>query len=352
MSGIIGHTMYAILAGKAASARKLPIAPLIHQHSASYLCGAYLGCDIQTLPEAICIDTGEPVGYGTVPLKKSPITGGKIRPWTLRYDKHDYTPRDIHRGFYGRAHLVFGWSPSQRIHLVPWDHLADFCAATIEDTVILHGPGERQLAYLFGWMAHIVSDSLIKSIQPGVDLVLLDGKYTPANRPIQDLITYHEIGIKELGLNWAAILTDLAEAPIEEAQYHYMRVAKPQGTLGDSFPDAWAPNQQPLLKQVLEENRRYQQIRTARLLKKYELTKSATGWECSPVLQQQAGGRSYQEMIGLARRAHFRHALWQIAEQVVDLFEQVIQRYPELRNLSQTDAASWKILSEKWNRTD
>ena len=95
MSGIIGHTMYAILAGKAASARKLPIAPLLHQHSASYLCGAYLGCDIQTLPEAICIDTGEPVGYGTVPLKKSPITGGKIRPWTLRYDKHDYTVAPI-----------------------------------------------------------------------------------------------------------------------------------------------------------------------------------------------------------------------------------------------------------------
>ena len=352
MSGIIGHTMYAILAGKAASARKLAIAPLIHQHSASYLCGAYLGCDIQTLPEAICVDTAEPVGYGTVPLQKSPLTGGKVRPWTLRCQDREYTPRDIHRAFYGRAHLVFGWSPSQRIHSVPWDHLADFCAATLEDTVNLYGPGERQLAYLFGWMAHIVSDSLIKSITPGVDLVLLDGKYTPSNRPIQDLITYHEIGIKELGLNWAAILTDLAETPIEEAQFHYMRVANPQGALADTFPGAWAPDQQPLLKLVLEQNRRYQRIRTARLLKKYELTKRVSGWECSPQLQHQAGGHSYREMIGLARRARFRHALWQIAERVANLFEDVIQRYPAFREQGNREVGSWEQFTEKWRKPE
>ena len=69
MSGIIGHTMYAILAGKAAAAKKLPIAQIIHRHYASYLCGSYLGCDIQTIPEARCIDTGQEVGYGTAPLK-------------------------------------------------------------------------------------------------------------------------------------------------------------------------------------------------------------------------------------------------------------------------------------------
>ena len=59
-------------------------------------------------------------------------------------------------------------------------------------------------------MAHVVSDSLIKSVQPGIELHLLDGKYTPRNRPIQDLVTFHEIGVKEFGLNWAALLADLA----------------------------------------------------------------------------------------------------------------------------------------------
>jgi len=191
MSGIIGHTMYAILGGKAAEHRKLPIVPLIYRHYATYLCGAYLGCDIQTMPEVVCVDTGKEVGYGTAPLEKNPLTGGAVRPWTLKFDGREYRPREIHRTFYGRSHLVFGWDKAERVHTVPWDHLADYCAAVADDAVELFGPGERQLAYLFGWMAHIVGDSLIKSVQPGIELDLLDGKYTPRNRPIQDLVTFH-----------------------------------------------------------------------------------------------------------------------------------------------------------------
>lgn len=211
MSGIIGHTMCAILGGKAAGHRKLPIVPLIYRHYASYLCGAYLGCDIQTMPEAVCLDTGKEVGYGTASLEKSPLTGGEVRPWTLEFDGREYRPREIHRTFYGRSHLVFGWDQAERVHTVPWDHLADYCAAVADDAVQQFGPSERQVAYLFGWMAHIVGDSLIKSVQPGIDLDLLDGKYTPRNRPIQDLVTFHEVGVKELGLHWPALLTDLAE---------------------------------------------------------------------------------------------------------------------------------------------
>ena len=54
MSGLIGHTMYGILARREARARGLSIATLLARHDASYLCGAYLGCDIQTMPEAVC----------------------------------------------------------------------------------------------------------------------------------------------------------------------------------------------------------------------------------------------------------------------------------------------------------
>ena len=167
MSGIIGHAMYAILAGKAAVHRKLPIATLIHRHYASYLCGGHLGCDIQTMPEAVCVDTGKEVGYGTGSLQTSPLTGGKIRPWSFEFGGKSYRPRDIHRTLYGRSHLVFGWDVGERKQTVPWDHLPDYCTAVVQDAVDRFGPGERKLAYLFGWMAHIVGDSLIKSIQPG-----------------------------------------------------------------------------------------------------------------------------------------------------------------------------------------
>src|SRR6185437_323554 len=113
MSGLIGHVMYAVLGAKAARHRKSPLTGVIHRHYASYLAGAYLGCDVQTLPEAICVDTGQEVGYGTVPLQKSPLTGGSVRPWTIEFAGSRYTARDIHRLFYGRAHLVFGWSQGE-----------------------------------------------------------------------------------------------------------------------------------------------------------------------------------------------------------------------------------------------
>lgn len=348
MSGIIGHTMYAILGGKAAEQRRLPIAPLIRRHYSSYLCGAYLGCDIQTMPEAVCVDTGLDVGYGTAPLDKSPLTGGAVREWTLQYDGMAYRPRDIHRIFYGRSHLVFGWSTAERSQAVPWDHLPDYCAAVVRDALELFGPGERQLAYLFGWMAHIVGDSLIKSIQPGIDLHLLDGTYTPKNRPVQDLVTYHDIGVKEFGLNWPAVLSDLADAPVEPIQSHYMRVARPRGELAASFPNAWSSQLAPLLRSVLKENRRYQAIRNPRLIKLYQLRKQGTEWVCSDELSRQTGGLSYLEMVKLARAAEFRHALWQMGEAIARLFESVIERSPDLQEVKTTNAPSWADITKAW----
>ena len=350
MSGIIGHTMYAVLAGKAAEHRKLSVLPVIHRHYSSYLCGTYLGCDIQTMPEAVCVDTGQEVGYGTAPIRKSPLTGGEVRPWSLKFDGHEYRPRDISRKFYGRSHLVFGWAPAERTQTVPWDHLADYCAAVCDDAMERFGPGERQLAYLFGWMAHIVGDSLIKSVQPGIELDLLDGKYTARNRPIQDLVTFHEIGVKELGLHWAGLLSDLADTPVEPIQFHYMRVSQPQGELAQRFPNAWSPQLKPLLNAVLIENRRYQAIRNPRLLKQYQLRKIRNAWECSDELSNQTGGLRYVEMVRIADEANFRHALWQMGEAIANLFEEVIERSPKLQELPASDSPSWKDLTSKWKK--
>jgi hypothetical protein len=302
------------------------------------------------MPEAICVDTGQEVGYGTAPLKKSPITGGPVKPWTLKFGGSEYTPRDIHRLFYGRSHLVFGWSVAERQHTVPWDHLPDYVALVVQDTLDLFGPGERKLAYLFGWMAHIVGDSLIKSVQPGIRLRLLDGKYTPANRPIQDLVTFHEVGRKELGVNWDNLLADLAETPVEPVQTHYMRAARPRGRLATEFPNAWSPQHEKLLLHVLAENRRYQRIRNPRLLKRYALQKTKTGWQCSKELSDQTGGLSYREMIELADKADFRHALWQMGEAIARLFEQVIDRLPALQDLPKTTGPTWGDITSRWRR--
>ena len=315
MSGIIGHLVYAELAAREAERRLLPVAPTIRKHLPNYRAGSYLGCDIQTLPEAVCEQTGREVGYGTVPVEKSPFTGGPVRRWTLKVCCSRYTANDIHQLFYGRSHLTFGWTPKEKHLEIGWKRLTDYCAAVAEDATDLFGPGERALAYALGWMAHVVGDALIKSVQPGLDLHLLDGKYTPQNRPIQDLVTFHEVGRKELGLDWRKLLLELPDTPVEPVQLHYMRVAEPRGRLGQEFPDGWQPERTPLLRAVLAENRRYLRVLLESWLQEMEAKK--------PV-----GNLNYEQMVELAAKANFRRALQQIAEAIADLFQAVGPRNP------------------------
>ena len=54
------------------------------------------------MPEAVCVDTGREVGYGSVPIEKSPITGGAVRPYRFHFRNEDYSPRQIHELFYGQ----------------------------------------------------------------------------------------------------------------------------------------------------------------------------------------------------------------------------------------------------------
>lgn len=330
MSGIIGHTIYAILTAEQIRSRHPKLAALLKRRQAEFVCGAYLGCDVQTLPEAICVDTGEEVGYGTVPLEKSPLTGGPVKPWTFEHEGRKYRARDVHDQYYGRAHVVFGWSVADRQHAVPWDHLADYAAFTFQDAIELYLPSESKVAYLFGWLVHIVGDSMIKSIRPGLKMKLLDGLYTPRNRPVQDLVTYHEVGRKEFGLDWPALLRAAAATPVELVQLHAMRTTRPRGMLGANFTNAWSPGDEPLVTRVLQENRRYLKKYLERLLPEYQLVQAGDTWNCAAELSRQAGGLSYSQMVDAAQAAGFRETLTQIARAAAAQFDEVVRRVPAL----------------------
>jgi hypothetical protein len=328
MSGIVGHTMYAIHAAQIAEERKLTIAPVLRGHFASYLAGAYLGCDIQVMPEAVCVDTGREVGFGTVPLEESPLTGGAVRQWFLIHDGQRYRPGRIHELLYGRSHLVFGWRGTEVNLAVPWDHFADYCALAVQDWRALHEPSERGLAWLFGWMVHIVGDSLIKSVRPGITMHLLDGTYTPRNRPIQDLYTFHEIGVKEMRLQWAKLFDDMAASPIEAIQPHYMRIAQTGGALGRTFTEGWKPEHAGLLQAVLKENHRWVKQHGADVLRDMALTDGADGPVVSAAVSRMTGGLNFPQMIALAEKAQLRRTLRLIAEEAVSLFEKVLALAP------------------------
>ncbi|MCZ6678930.1 MAG: hypothetical protein O7E52_16985 [Candidatus Poribacteria bacterium] len=348
MSGIIGHLTYAVLGHKAAAERQLPVAPIIGRHYASYLAGCYLGADIMTLPGGACAQCGEEWGYSASAPEQCPNDGGSLRPYVLPFDGADYSPQDIHRMFYGRTHLVFGWSPDETAHTLSWDALPNYFASVVRDALEFFGPGERPLAYLFGWMTHVVGDALIKSVQPGLTLYLLNGTYTPQNRPIQDLFSFHEVGRKELGLNWQALLSDLVETPVEPIQAHFMRLAPPRGALAQHFPDAWKPTQEKLLLAVMAENRRYQHIRNSRLLAQLALTDTPDGQQCDPELSGLTGGLTYAQMVELAEQANFRHALWQIGEAIAERFEAATLRQTLFQDFPISDGPTWKALTDRW----
>jgi hypothetical protein len=324
MSGLVGHSMYGILALQMAEEKKLPVAPALRQHLASYLAGAYIGCDIQVMPEAICVDTGREVGFGTVPLTKSPLTGGGVKPWTMTHEGRQYRPTEIHQLFYGRSHLVFGWHGDDAKLAVPWDHLADYCALVVRDWRGLGEPTDRGLAWLFGWMVHIVGDSLIKSIRPGIKMQLLDGTYTPRNRPIQDLYTFHEVGVKEMKLDWKKLFEDMAGTPIEAIQPHYMRIARAGGTLGKTYAEGWKPEEAGLLQAVLKENHRWLMHHAQDVLRDMALTPGPDGPAVSENVSLATGGLSYARMIELAEKAQMKDTLNIIATESVNLFDQVI----------------------------
>ena len=323
MSGIIGHSMYALLGLRAAETQGLPIGRVLSR---------------------------QPVGYGAQKFNRSPLTGGPVNPWMLEFGGQRLSPREIHDRFYGRAHLAFGWRGADAALAVPWEKLPDYFAAAAGDAIELFGPGERPLAYCFGWMAHVVGDGLIKSVVPGVDLHLLDGKYTPANRPIQDLMTFHEIGVNELGLNWPALLRDLVETPIEPAQTHYMRTAIRRGQLGKLTAAGWRSKDEPLLLTVLSENRRYQRIRNERILKELALRNTPDGPQCDPSLSARAKGFSWPQMKALANKARFRHALWQMGERVAEMFAETCKRQPLIKKTMQLNKPIWKTLSARWQK--
>ena len=349
MSGVIGHVMYAMLGAKAAEQRSLPIAPLLRRHEASYLCGAYLGADIQTLPNGTDVETGLPFGYGTLPPSVTERNGRPIHPYELVHEEKTYSSRTVTDLFYGRSHLTLGWTAADLSLTVPWDHLPDYAAAVIADVPRIHGPGERPIAFLFGWITHIVGDALIKGIRSGLSMKLLNGLYTPENRPIQDLVTYHEIGIKELGLNWPNLLHDMSTAPAESIQSHYMRISEQEGHLAERYPIGWLPEQGGLLAALLKANRWYFPHWVRQIIEQLKLTRDAQRiWQCDPQLSQRAGDLSYAEMIRLAEQANFRHTLWQIGESIADLFQAIIETAPEAHTWSDRSQPNWTNLTKRW----
>ena len=55
-------------------------------------------------------------------------------------------------------------------------------------------------------------------------------------------------------------------------------------------------------------------------------------------------------MVALAEKADFRHALWQVGEAIADIFSEIVDLVPELKNIYHLDKPNWKTLTKRWSR--
>jgi len=325
MSGIIGHLTYAILAHQKIAKRSPHIAQLIDKHQSSYLAGSYLGADIMTLPSGRCPECGEEYGYGGSFFANCPKDQIPLNEYTLTFNDVTYKPREIYRIFYGRSHLLFGWYNGQDKFGLQWPELASYFESVIYDTFAFYTQPDRQVAYVMGWITHVIGDALIKSVQPRLNLYLLNGTYTTQNRPIQDLFSFHQFGKLEYQINWSDLMFNLVETPVESVQAHFMRLKEPRGKLAERFPNGWQPKYEQLLYKVMGENRRYQKIRNPRLIKQMVLKQTPDGLSCDNQLSQITGGLSFDEMIHIANTAGFRQALDQIGEDIAQFLVESVK---------------------------
>lgn len=322
--------MYAVLATSLLQQQGVKLAQVLRRNWSVCLSGAYPGCDIQTLPEAVCVDTGLEVGYGTIPISVSPIAGGPVRPSKLGFAGAELTPREIHNRFYGRTHLVFGWLTAEQNLMLPWDHPADFVSLVARDSLSAGRDHEAEIWWIAGWLVHIVGDSLIKSIHPGLSMKLLDGLYTAKNRPVQDLYTWHIVGIDELRLDWNETLDEVCRTPVQDIQLHAMHVTRPHGELSPDFPDGWLPADEQLVRAVCSENRRYLKLYLQQLLPQYQLYETGGELNCPPALSMVADGLTWTEMQQLTEKAGMRETLQQMAMQSANMIRGVFRRVPSL----------------------
>ena len=61
-------------------------------------------------------------------------------------------------------------------------------------------------------------------------------------------------------------------------------------------------------------------------------------------------GLSYAEILEAAKQANFRHALWQMGEQIAEIFAAVTHRSPQLAALPSDNGPDWNDISARWRK--
>jgi hypothetical protein len=219
----------------------------------SLCAGSYRGADLQIMPLAVCQCCGRVLGLEFDPLR--PLCehcGGGIRPYLFRHGGKNWDFLSLHETFYSRSHVVIP-SPFPLSDRSPLDvdamrllffHVARDAMRTAQASATVAADpakGQHALAFAMGWMAHVVTDGIMKGhLAPALPR-FIDGQYGQWSKIAYEVVILSSLSY-DLGLTYDDLLFDLPGWDDNGIFLHYMMVNEPSCYRHwGEVRDAWLP---------------------------------------------------------------------------------------------------------------
>jgi hypothetical protein len=219
----------------------------------SLCAGSYRGADLQIMPLALCQCCGRVLGLEFDFLQpRCECCGGGIRPYLFRHGGKNWDFHTLHETFYSRSHVVVP-NPSPLSDRSPLDvetmrllfsHVARDAMRTAQASATVAADpakGLHALAFAMGWMAHVITDGIMKGhLEPALPQ-FIDGQYGQWSKIAYEMVILSSLSY-DLGLTYDDLLFDLPGWDDNGIFLHYMMVNEPSCYRHwGELRDAWLP---------------------------------------------------------------------------------------------------------------
>lgn len=271
MSGSVGHQFIAAVTALTLRGHAdLPVAGPVVRCPEHARTGAYLGADIQIMPDYVCGRCGALWGIVRPDFRCTCGTpAAQLQRFTFEHDGREWGRRSVQQVFYGRTHACLANdAPGSDRDNLPWAELPKLAGHMLQvasrrpshlANATYPATNEEAVSWVVGWVSHIVQDNVVKdTVDLGVEYDILDGKYGPQTRVAYEWLILTSFSY-DLGLDPAGLLyTDTSHGD-NGLLTHYLMVEQPSAYASLGMDGRWParPEQRSLAEAVQRENRRY-----------------------------------------------------------------------------------------------
>lgn len=246
------HTLFAHMALDALIAARHPLAGVAARRAAVLRVAATVGCDIQCMPYQTCQGCEAWYRHDRKSDRKCLVCGEEALAdyFVDIRDGRRLKRTDIERDYYRHTHLVLGHdrgygvdpktAPGPEEQPFPQqvvDHLT-FCLKDAERAAVPRGQTENYVAFLLGWMTHVVSDALFKGCYRHAARIDFFGhQYAMAMLPAAETLSMTDISY-DFGASWPTWRADLLDAERDGGALRHLTMGNPPELYGPHWTAA------------------------------------------------------------------------------------------------------------------